>query len=120
MRMTAAQIDHVNFAVGAAKINDPTQAQTTLTAIKAALLRNLSGQLIHEKNTVTSTDGKITLTNDFEAIGRPTNPTRSSTRMIGKLIAREGWVFQVLVVGPEAEINKDAVETFLTSFKTTE
>ena len=117
MNMTAAQIDHVNFAVGAAKLTDAAQTEAMLATIKNALLLNLAGRMIHEKNSVANIDGKITLTDDFDAVSAKQDPSGSHTRMTGKLVGRDGWVFQVLVVGPENEINNEAAETFLSSFK---
>ncbi|MET3106884.1 hypothetical protein AAKU67_002364 [Oxalobacteraceae bacterium GrIS 2.11] len=117
MHMTASQIDGVSFAVGAAKMNDATQAQLTLAIIKSALLQKMQGQITDEKNSVTNTDGKVTFNEEFAVTSSNTNGAVSPTRMQGRLVARNEWVYQVLVVGPEKDINKESAETFLTSFK---
>ncbi|PRC93312.1 hypothetical protein [Solimicrobium silvestre] len=112
MHMTGAQIDGVSFAVGAVKLPDAAQAQTALTNIKIALLKNISGTITHEKTSANTSESKLTINTDFDAIS-----TTTTTRMVGRLVARDVWVFQVVVVGPEKAINKDAVDTFLSSFK---
>ena len=117
MHMTATQIDGVNFAVGAAKMSDATQAQMTISIIKSNLVQKMAGHITHEKTTVANSDGKITFNDEFGAISSPASMAASPTRMLGRLVAHDNWVFQILVVGPEKDINEEAVETFLTSFK---
>ncbi len=117
MNMTAAQIGHVNFAVGAAKLTDAAGAQTMLVTMKQGLLLNLAGHLTHEKISAASSDGKMTLTDEFDAISSSADSSGTPVRMTGKLVGRGDWVFQVLVVGPEKEIDNDAAETFFSSFK---
>ena len=117
MHMTAAQIDGVNFAVGAAKMADATSAQLTVTVIKNALLQKMAGHITHEKTSIATVSGKITFNDEFGATGSTANLATSPPRMLGRLVARDVWVYQVLVVGPEKDINKEAVETFLNSFK---
>jgi len=117
MHMTATQIDGVNFAVGAAKMTDATQAQMTVAIIKNNLVAKMAGHITHEKTTVANTNGTVTFNDEFGAVTNPANMATTPTRMLGRIVAHDAWVFQVLVVGPEKDINKDAVETFLTSFK---
>jgi hypothetical protein len=117
MYMNTAQIDGVNFAVGAAKMRDATQAQLTIAIIKSALVQKLAGHITHEKSTVGNIDGKVVFNDEFGASSGTPNMAVSPTRMLGRLVARDEWVFQVLVVGPEKDINKESVETFLNSFK---
>jgi hypothetical protein len=117
MHMNAAQIDGVNFAVGAAKMSDATQAQLTLAIIKTALIQKMAGHITHEKSTVGNIGGKVVFNDEFGASNTVPNMAVSPTRMLGRLVARDEWVYQVLVVGPEKDINKEAVETFLASFK---
>jgi len=115
MHMTASQIDHVKFAVGAADMGDPAVAQQTLAVIRTKLVDNIAGHLTQDRMSVAQVDGKPVFVNEFEAAS--TEPTGVSIRMQGRLVARGGWVFQVLVVGPDKELNREVVDTFLTSFK---
>lgn len=116
MYMTATQIDSIKFALGAAKMTDATQAQASLAIIKNALLQNISGQLSQDKTSVTNGGGIVTFNDEFEAAG-----TKPATRMLGRLVAHDVWVYQLLVVGPgdalELAANREAAETFLNSFK---
>jgi hypothetical protein len=114
MTMTATQIDGVSFAVGATKMSDATKAMQTLSVIKTALINNLGGKIIHEEGArVSNSGGKLSVNSSFSAIS-----TKSPlTSMTARLLAQDVWIFQILVVGPEKDINKEAVETFLNSFK---
>jgi len=116
MHMSATQIGQLKFAVGAAKMTDPTQAELSMAIIKNTLLQNISGQLSRDKVSVASVSGIVTFNDEFEATG-----AKPATRMVGRLVAREAWLYQVLVVGPGEEMdqasNREAAETFLSSFK---
>lgn len=117
MQMTGTQIDGVSFVVGAVKMPDATQAQAAMSLIKQGLLNNLHGKITHEKTTVTTIDGKILFNDEFGATSMNTDAHGSANRMLGRIVASDAWVFQVLVAGPEKIINRDAVDTFLSSFK---
>lgn len=116
MRMNASQVGDVRFAVGAAHMADPTSAQLSIGIVKDTLLRNLDGKLTHDKTSVTNAGGKVSFVDEFDAINAPASPAQA-TAMIGKLVARDGWIFQVLVVGPASQIDNASVQTFLESFK---
>jgi len=116
MHMSATQVDHLKFALGAAQMPDATQAQLSMAVIKNTLLQNLSGQIIREKTGVTNVAGVAAFCTEFEATS-----ASPATRMVARLVARGDWVYQVLVVGPAQEMdqpqNREATETFLNSFK---
>lgn len=116
MHMTAAKIDDVKFVVGAVKMRDATEAQTATAVIKNTLLKNMAGTMTNEKMTVSNVDGKLTVNDEFSAFS-----SASFTRMSGRLVARDVWAFEVLVVGPEqmmkSEDVKAAVDMFLESFR---
>lgn len=111
MHMTAVQIDGVNFAVGAVNMSDATEARLAINQIKSGLLNNMRGPVSQDQTTATPVNGKLTLSDKFSA----TTPD-SSMRMFGRLVTRDTWVFEVLVVGPTHAINQEAVDTFLESF----
>ena len=115
MHMTASQIDRVKFAAGAANMGDPTVAQMTLAVIKTTLIDNMAGHITQDKSSVMQINGKTVLVDEFEA--DRTAPSGAAVHMLGRLIASGSWVFQMLVVGPEDELNREAADTFLTSFK---
>lgn len=116
MHMSATQIERIKFAVGAAKMTDATQAQASIAIIKNTLLQNISGQINRDKTSVANVGGIVTFNDEFEATG-----TKPATRMVGRLVAHDAWVYQILVVGPGEEMdlasNREAAETFLSSFK---
>jgi Zn finger protein HypA/HybF involved in hydrogenase expression len=114
MHMTATQIDGVKFAIGAVKLANPTEAQTAMHIIKNTLVNNMAGKITQEKTTVTNAGGKLTINDEFDAVSAD-----SSLRMSGRLVARDVWVYEVLVVGPQQAMNQDNIETFLSSFKPT-
>ena len=112
MHMTATQIDGIKFAVGAIKMPDAVKAQAAMALIKSALLKNIEGTISQEKISAANVSGKLSLSEEFNAF----NP-RTSIRMSGRIVARDGWVFEVLVVGPEHAIDRDIVDMFFSSFK---
>jgi len=114
MHMTATQIDGVKFAVGAIKMPDAIEAQAAMALIKSALLKNMEGATTQEKISAANVNGKLSLSDEFNTV----NP-RTSIRMAGRIVARDGWVFEVLVVGPEQAIDRDIVDVFFSSFKPT-
>jgi hypothetical protein len=103
MTMTAAEVDGVSFAVGTAELPDPLQAQKALVAMKTALVRNIGGTVKQEKS---SSPAMI----EIEAAG-------SSRLLLGRFIARDNRVYQLLVVGDERKVSREEAETFFTSFK---
>lgn len=111
MTMTAAQIEDVTFAVGSAELPDAAQAQAALLVMKETLVKNIGGVIRHEKSTL----GKNLSTIELDAAA----PGGSTARALhARLVARDRRVYQAIVIGREKAIRQDAVDTFLTSFKT--
>jgi hypothetical protein len=118
MTMTAAEVDGTSFAIGTAALPDASQAQAALKAMKTALLKNIDGTIRHEKSseTLASTTAQRMTSIEIEASG-----TRSKQApallLIAHLIAKDEKIIQVIVIGKEKSISRDAVESFFTSFK---
>ena len=111
MTMTAAEIADVTFAVGTAELPDAAQAQAALLVMKATLVKNIGGVIRHEKSSLGQTLSRI----DLDAAA----PGGGSARVLhARLVARERRVYQAIVIGPAKAIRQEAVDTFLTSFKT--
>ena len=111
MTMTAAEIEDVTFAVGTAELPDAAQAQAALQVMKATLVKNIGGVIRHEKSVIGKTLSSIEL--DAAA------PGGGSARVLhARLVAHERRVYQAIVIGPAKAIRQEAVDTFLTSFKT--
>lgn len=98
MTMTAAEVDGVTFAVGSAVLPDAAQGAHAVAAMKTALTRNIGATSVSERPTGIEAKGKTML-------------------LIGHFVAREQRAYQVIVVGEEQQLQRDAADTFLTSFK---
>ncbi|NVM79406.1 hypothetical protein FHW83_005245 [Duganella sp. SG902] len=107
MTMSAADIDGVVFAVGSAQLADATQAPAAVEAMKTAMVKNINA-------TVTSSK---TLDNGALEVDASGTEKGQTMRLIGRFIAKEKRIYQVVVVGPARRIDADSVDTFLTSFK---
>lgn len=107
MTMSAADIDGVVFAVGSAQLADAAQAPAAVEAMKTAMVKNINA-------TVTSSK---TLDNGALEVDASGTEKGQTMRLIGRFIAKEKRIYQVVVVGPARRIDADSVDTFLTSFK---
>lgn len=103
MTMTAAEIDDVVFAIGSAQLADAAQAPAAIAAMKTAMVNNIGGSITGSK---TLAGGAL----EVDASGKP-------MRLIGRFIAKNQRVYQVVVIGPAKKIEADTVETFFSSFK---
>ena len=110
MTMTAAEVDDVVFAVGSAELTDTAQAPAALLAMQTALARNIGATITSQ---ATVADGAQT-TVSIEAKGMRNG---EPTLLIGRFIARDRRVYQVVVMGAERHIAREQVATFLDSFK---
>lgn len=112
MTMTAAEVDDVLFAVGAAELPDPAASAKALAAMKAALARNIGGGIRHES--AASAGGAPAI--DMEAAGTPGGDGQPRL-LIARLLAVDKHAYQLVVVGKEKAVSREAVDTFLRSFK---
>lgn len=110
MTMSAAEVDDVVFAVGSAELTDTAQAPAALLAMQTALARNIGATITSQ---ATVADGAQT-TVSIEAKGMRNG---EPTLLIGRFIARDRRVYQVVVMGAERHIAREQVATFLDSFK---
>ena len=111
MQMTAAQVDGVRFAVGAAQLPTAEAAQANVTVMQGNLVRNMGGRLNSQHNSIANSGGKVSLIDEFEA-------GNASLTMQARLVAHGTWIYEVLVAGPRATWNQEAVDIFLASFQT--
>lgn len=115
MTMTAAEVDDILFAVGQVEAADPAGAATALTAMQAALVRNINGTVTSSKSNAASASGAAPrITRDIDATG-----TRNGqpTRLVIHFEARGRSLYQVVVAGPATAMKPEHTEQFLTSFK---
>jgi hypothetical protein len=122
MTMTAAQIDGVTYAVGSAEMTDAARAQAALALMKTALVKNIDGTIRMEKTSVVakSANGIASASTaiDIEATGyQLQNGSKQSMQLIARFVAQDKWVYQIIVVGKEGSIARDAVEAFFSGFR---
>ena len=110
MTMTAAEVDGVVFAVGSAQLADAARAPAALEAMKTALVNNIAATVT--KSAASASGAQTVL--DVEAKG---NRNGEPMLLIGRFIAKEKRVYQVIVMGREKNIVRDTVETWFSSFK---
>lgn len=116
MTMTAAEVNDVTFAVGSAKLADPKAAGAALQAMKKAMTRNISGSVRQEKEF--STPGSTLPSIEIDVIGSPGPSTGGQPRVLhARFIAKDQWIYQVIILGSEKSITRDIVDTFFSSFK---
>lgn len=107
MTMSAADVDGVIFAVGSAQLANAAQAPAAVAAMKTAMVNNIGATITSSK---TLDNGALEVDASGTANGQP-------MRLIGRFLAKEKRIYQVVVIGPARRIEADSVETFLTSFK---
>ncbi len=114
MHMAAAEVDGVTFAVGSAELPDAQRAQAAITAMKNTMVKNVNGTIASEKQESSAVGGSRRSAITVEARG-----SRNGEAMVlyGRFIAKDKHVFQAIVAGREKHVDKEAVDTFMTSFK---
>lgn len=118
MTMAAAEIDGVMFAVGSAQMADPAKAQLAAVAMKSAMVRNIAGVVTSDKVSASSS-GNGSLKGQQTILEVEANGTQKGEpmRLIGRFIAKDDRIYQVIVVGREKHMVTDSVDTFMSSFK---
>jgi hypothetical protein len=115
MTMTAAEVDGVTFAVGAANLPDAAGAAPALSAMKTGLVRNINGSIKRETGDPVQA-AKAGAPLEVEATGtRAANG--SELVLLARFFAKDTHVYQVLVLGPPQKVVRTEVDTFFSSFK---
>jgi hypothetical protein len=122
MTMTGAEVDNVTFAVGTAELPDTAHAQAALAAMKKGLVNNIGGTIRSEKSVAFSHASGGTENTaeaiEIEAVGAPGPNTDGQSRLlVARFIAQDKQIYQIVVVGRENAVKRDAVDTFFSSFK---
>ena len=110
MTMTAAEVNGVMFAVGSAQAPDAAQAVKAATAMKTALIHNIDATVTKEQSNVSGAQTVL----DVEAKGARNG---EPMLLIGRFIAKDKRIYQVVIMGKEKNIVPDNTDTFLSSFK---
>jgi hypothetical protein len=114
MTMTAAEVDGVVFAVGSAQLADAAGTPAALEAMKTALVNNIGATVTKAKASSSATTGGKQTVLDVEAKG---NRNGEPMVLIGRFIAKDKRIYQVIVMGREKNIVPDTVDTWFSSFK---
>ena len=118
MTMNAAEVDGVSFAVGSAVVADAAKAQAALGAMQAALVNNIGATVKRQSASSTaSTSGAVSRRNsiiEVEAIGAQHGVP---VLLVGRFVARDQHIYQVIVMGRESQVSRESVHTFINSFK---
>ncbi|MYN11037.1 hypothetical protein [Pseudoduganella aquatica] len=112
MQMAAAEVDGVTFAVGAAEMADAAQAQAAVAAMKTAMVANINGTITTEK--LAAKQGQQPQAIEVDAKG---SRNGEALRMVGRFIASDKRVYQLIVVGRDKHMLNDEIEMFMRSFK---
>jgi hypothetical protein len=116
MTMTAAEVNGVTYAVGTALLPDNEKAHAALTSMKSALVKNIAGTIKLEKSSEDKSAGTTSI--EIDASGLLTsNSGMQPMRLVARFVAKDRQVYQVIIVGRERAVARDAIDTFFTSFK---
>lgn len=110
LTMAAAEVDDVVFAVATGVVPEAGQAPAAVDAMKVAMVRNIGARITSEKRT-----GGASV--DIEASG---NRGGQAIRLAGHFEARGARIYQVIVMGPEGQVEQEQVEQFMEAFKAKE
>jgi hypothetical protein len=115
MTMTAAEVNDVTFAVGSIELADEAKARAALKSMKTALVKNINGTVKQEKISGPA-DAPTEIV--IEALGAPGAGRSGQPHvLIARFVAKDKRAYQVLAVGKEKDVSREAIDTFLGSFK---
>lgn len=118
MTMTAAEIDGTTFAIGSAEMADAAKAQAAVIAMKTAMVKNIGGTVTSEKAASVASSGAAA-SNRQSSIEVEATGMQNGTPMllVGRFVAVDKRVYQVIVLGKEKHVERDSVDTFMSSAK---
>ncbi|MES2263936.1 MAG: hypothetical protein V4724_35910 [Pseudomonadota bacterium] len=118
MNMAAAEVDGTTFAVGSAELPDAAKAQAAIAAMKKAMVSNIGATVTSEKQADASASSNGVATRQTSiAIEAKGSRNGEPLLLVGRFVAKDKRVYQVIVVGREKHVEQEAVETFMSSFK---
>ncbi|TCS37937.1 hypothetical protein EDC30_103229 [Paucimonas lemoignei] len=117
MTMTAAEVDGVTFAVGAATLPNAADAATALAAMKTGLVRNINGTIKREAGEAGQAGKPGAAPFEVEAIGTSASNKSNEIVLLARFFAKDARVYQVVVLGPPQKIERAEAENFFSSFK---
>lgn len=113
MNMTAAEVDDVSFAVASARVEDANQRRAALSAMQAAMLRNI-GSATHAEKTVMLKGGASAT--EVVASGSPGPTGKPALALHARFAIHGDRVYQAIALGPRDKLTDETADTFLASF----
>jgi hypothetical protein len=110
MTMTAAEVDGNTFAVGSATLADASKAPAALSAMKTALINNISGTATPAATPAVTSGNSIEIEASGMQNGKP-------VLLVGRFLAREKRIYQVIVLSKEKQVSRENIDMFMGSFK---
>jgi hypothetical protein len=107
MKMQAAQVDEISFAVGFVNVDANMDSAKLLAAMKNGMLNNIQGAQI--------SNGSEANKSWITANGKLANG--GNVKMIAQFVAKGQWVYQVVILGNEKQLTPEVVDMFMSSFK---
>lgn len=115
MTMTATEVDDATFAIGVVTLPDAAQANKAAQAMKTAMVRNIGGTVKQEKSLSAENTG---IAIEVEASGPPGPGSGGQPRLLlGRFIAKGTHAYQLIILGNNKNVPREAAETFFSSFK---
>jgi hypothetical protein len=118
MTMTASDVDGSTFAVGSALLPDAAMAPAALAAMKTALINNI-GATINGKKTSSGAADEGTPASDKQTNNIEARGVQHGTPMllVGRFLARDKYIYQVIVLAKETQVSRENIDMFIASFK---
>lgn len=118
MQMAAAEVDGVTFAVGSAEMADAASAQSAIKAMKNTMVANIGGTITSEKQAAAAaTSGGVNRQQQSIEVVAKGSRNGEALRMVGRFIAKDKRVYQLVVIGKDKHMVDDEIDTFMRSFK---
>ncbi|OBV38945.1 hypothetical protein [Janthinobacterium psychrotolerans] len=118
LTMTASEVDGNTFAIGSAELASAQQAQAALPAMKQALLNNIKGTVRSEKSaSAASSDAAGSHQKSSLAIEATGTRNGQPALLVGRFVAQDRRIFQIVVLGQENKLSREHIDTFMDSAK---
>ncbi|MDN2712806.1 hypothetical protein O0880_25655 [Janthinobacterium sp. SUN118] len=118
LTMTASEVDGSTFAIGSAILDTAEQAQAALPAMRTALLKNINGTVRSEKSaSAASSSPAGTRQRSSLSIEAAGTQQGKPVLLVGRFVAQDKRIFQVIILGEESKLSRDTIDTFMDAVK---
>lgn len=111
MSLAGAEVNKVSYVVGVVTLASPGEAQQALAAMQTGMLRNIAAGTHQERSVVVD---KLPMT-ELSAQGKA--PSGQALSLRARFATRGNRAWQAVVLGPAAQVQDEAAQTFLESFR---